>query len=251
MWCLLPTPLCLISVFLLLQAPVAEVFLYVVYKQNSTCMDFRALSACFGPPVPREGLRGYLTEAAPANACQPIGSPPASSNSSEVFIALIRRSGCPFGVKVLHAQQAGYKAAIVHNVNAEQLVSMVADDKEIRQQIAIQSVFMGKSASKHLKRASRYEKGQFWSHLLKYSAYIVIPYVIQEFGFMINVVVCTITLVVCARWYKKGQKITVCTFKRGDKYDTCVICMAEYEDGDQLKILPCSHAWNTHTQILV
>uniref|UniRef100_A0A8C8VIR3 RING-type E3 ubiquitin transferase n=1 Tax=Pelusios castaneus TaxID=367368 RepID=A0A8C8VIR3_9SAUR len=217
-------PLCMVTAFLLFDVDLTEAFGHVIYNHDSTCVGFDCLPACFGPPLPSDGLMGYLIEAVPANACDPIEGPPASSNSSEVFIALIRRSGCPFGVKVLHAQQAGYKAAIVHNVNAEQLVSMVADDKEIRQQIAIQSVFMGKSASKHLKRASRYEKG--------------------DFGFMINVVVCTITLVVCARWYKKGQKITVCTFKRGDKYDTCVICMAEYEDGDQLKILPCSHAYH-------
>uniref|UniRef100_A0A8C4VYR7 PA domain-containing protein n=1 Tax=Gopherus evgoodei TaxID=1825980 RepID=A0A8C4VYR7_9SAUR len=130
MWSLLPTPLCLITVFLLLEAPMAEVFVYVVYKQNSTC--YNALPACFGPPLPSEGLMGYLIEAMPANACDPIEGPPASSNSSEAFIALIRRSDCPFGVKVLHAQQAGYQAAIVHNVNAEHLVNMVTDDKEIR-----------------------------------------------------------------------------------------------------------------------
>uniref|UniRef100_A0A674I5I5 PA domain-containing protein n=1 Tax=Terrapene triunguis TaxID=2587831 RepID=A0A674I5I5_9SAUR len=103
-----------------------------------------------------EGLMGYLIEAMPANACEPIEGPPASSNSSEAFIALIRRSDCPFGVKVLHAQQAGYQAAVVHNVNAEHLVNMVTDDKEIRQQIAIQSVFTGESAYMHLRRASHW-----------------------------------------------------------------------------------------------
>uniref|UniRef100_A0A8C4VX92 RING-type domain-containing protein n=1 Tax=Gopherus evgoodei TaxID=1825980 RepID=A0A8C4VX92_9SAUR len=64
------------------------------------------------------------------------------------------------------------------------------------------------------------------------------------FGFMINVIICTIPLVVYARWCAKGRKITLCTFKRGDRYETCVICMAEYEEGDQLKILPCSHAYH-------
>uniref|UniRef100_A0A8C3SRZ8 RING-type domain-containing protein n=1 Tax=Chelydra serpentina TaxID=8475 RepID=A0A8C3SRZ8_CHESE len=65
------------------------------------------------------------------------------------------------------------------------------------------------------------------------------------FGFMINVIICTIPLVFCARWCTKGRKITLCTFKRGDRYETCVICMAEYEEGDQLKILPCSHAYHS------
>ncbi|XP_067418309.1 E3 ubiquitin-protein ligase RNF13-like [Emydura macquarii macquarii] len=265
-------PLHAVTAFLLFDIAVAEAFGRVVYNYGSTCVGFNALPACFGPPLPSDGLMGYLIEGVPANACDPMEGPPASDNSSETFIALIRRSDCPFGVKVLHAQQVGYQAAIVHNVNAEQLVNMITDDKEIRQQIAIQSVFIGESAYKHLKRASRYEKGayvtimapkqphnpcqdaarpsmwdaakQYWPRLLKYSAYNVIPYVIQEFGFMINVVICTISLVVCALWYKKGRKTTVCTFERGDKYDTCVICMAEYEDGDQLKILPCSHAYH-------
>uniref|UniRef100_A0A8C3FYA3 PA domain-containing protein n=1 Tax=Chrysemys picta bellii TaxID=8478 RepID=A0A8C3FYA3_CHRPI len=137
----------------------AEVFVYVVYKQNSTCIDFRALSACLGPPVPREGLRGYLIEAVPANACHPIGGPPAASNSSAAFIALISRYDCPLGVKILHAQQAGYQAAIVHNVNSETLVTMVTNVEEIRQKIGIPSVFTGESASKKLRRVMGSEKG--------------------------------------------------------------------------------------------
>uniref|UniRef100_A0A8C4XZI3 PA domain-containing protein n=1 Tax=Gopherus evgoodei TaxID=1825980 RepID=A0A8C4XZI3_9SAUR len=110
--------------------------------------NFRALSACLGPPVPREGLRGYLIEAAPANACHPIGGPPAGGNSSAAFIVLISRYDCPLGVKILHAQQAGYQAAIVHNVNSEKLVTMVTNVEEIRQKVGIPSVFTGESASK-------------------------------------------------------------------------------------------------------
>ncbi|XP_074834036.1 E3 ubiquitin-protein ligase RNF167-like [Carettochelys insculpta] len=261
-----------ITTLLLVDVAVAEAFGHVVYNHGSTCVGFDALPTCFGPPLPSEGLMGYLVEATPANACDPIEGPPASSNSSEAFIAFIRQSDCPVGVKVLHAQQAGYQAAIVHNVNSEHLLNMVTDDQEIRQQIAIQSVFTGESAHTHLRRASRYEKGahvtilapkhphnpcqdavkpsmwetaqQHWSHILKYSIDCLLPYILQKFGFMINVVICTIPLVACARWCTKGQKITMCTFKRGDKYDTCVICMAEYEEGDQLKILPCSHAYH-------
>ncbi|XP_006110590.3 E3 ubiquitin-protein ligase RNF167-like [Pelodiscus sinensis] len=269
-------PLCLplraVTALLLVDVAVAEAFGHVVYNHGATCVGFNALPACFGPPLPTEGLVGYLIEATPANACHPIAGPPASSNSSEAFIVLIRRSDCPFGVKVLHAQQAGFQAAIVHNVNAEHLVNMASDDEAIRQQIAIQSVFTGESARKHLRRASPYEKGAyvtlmapkrphsscqdaatpsvwdmaklFWPQVLKYSTNRLIPYLLQEFGFMLNVLICTIPLVACARWCTKGQQITVCTFKRGDRYDTCVICMAEYEEGDQLKVLPCSHTYH-------
>lgn len=45
-------------------------------------------------------------------------------------------------------------------------------------------------------------------------------------------------------WYKRACNPKLHTYKQGDKYEMCGICMAEYQEGDSLKILSCSHAYH-------
>jgi len=84
----------------------------------------------------------------PSNACHPTENPPTPRKASETYIALIQGYDCSFAEKVLHDQQARYQAAVVHNVDSEQLVTVMADDKEIK----IPSLFTGQSVSLHLQR---------------------------------------------------------------------------------------------------
>ena len=62
-----------------------------------------------------------MAYAEPPTACHAIAGPPSDTNYDGAWIALIARFNCSFEVKVRMAQQAGYDAAIIHNVNESEL----------------------------------------------------------------------------------------------------------------------------------
>ncbi|XP_061457812.1 E3 ubiquitin-protein ligase ZNRF4-like [Rhineura floridana] len=137
--------------------PTSEALIRAVYNHNGISQDFDALPSHFGPSLHREGLLGYLMEARPANACQPIDAPPSANGSFAAFIALIQRYDCPFTTKVLHAQRAGYHAAVVHNVDSQALVTMLSEKENMKEMVNIPSLFISESASTQLRRIFHYD----------------------------------------------------------------------------------------------
>ncbi|XP_056408480.1 E3 ubiquitin-protein ligase RNF13-like [Hyla sarda] len=254
MW---PPQRLLLGSFLLLLcwAAVSEARIYAYSDINRTEMeDFPDLPAQFGFPLSLDGLRGHIIHAQPETACSPIAPPPVRDNST-LFIALIRRFECNFDIKVLHAQQSGYDAVIVYNVDSDALLNMAWNDVHIRDEIIIPSVFTGASSGKNLSEKFTFYNNTHVLLLPEYPfniGYYFIPFIIVVV--IIIIVMCTVMIIRCVQHRKKLRKnrltkdqlkkIPIHKFKKGDEYDVCAICLEEYEEGDKLRVLPCSHAYH-------
>ncbi|XP_068136901.1 E3 ubiquitin-protein ligase RNF13 [Hyperolius riggenbachi] len=228
----------------------------VAYTADNDTQTFEDLPARFGYRLPSEGLKGFLVTSKPENACEPISPPPAQrDNTSGVFVVLIRRLDCNFDVKVLNAQKAGYKAAIVYNVDSDDLISMGSNDVAILKKIDIPSVFIGESSARTIEADFTWDKGAHLELTPEASLpleYYLIPFLIIVGICLVLIVIFMITKFVQdrhrARRNRLGKdqlkKLPIHKFKKGDVYDVCAVCLDEYEEGDKLRVLPCSHAYH-------
>lgn len=226
------------------------------YTFDNKTGNFDDLPARFGYRLPSDGLKGFLIGARPENACEPIDPPPIRDNLTGAFIVLIKRFDCNFDIKVLNAQKAGYKSAIVHNVDSDDLISMGSNDLDILKQIDIPSVFVSEETANSLKEDYTYDKGGHVVLMPDFNLpleYYLIPFLITVGICLILIVVFMITKFVQDRHrarrsrLRKDQlkKLPIHKYKKGDVYDVCAICLDEYEDGDKLRVLPCSHAYHS------
>ncbi|XP_068628795.1 E3 ubiquitin-protein ligase RNF13 [Battus philenor] len=245
---------CLLALLALITNAAGNVLVYTVETPHTITEEFRDIPASFGDDVPADGLRGMLVQSEPPDGCSALPPPPVNvDNFTGKWIVLIARYNCSFETKIRNAQLAGYDCAIVHNVNSSDLETMSAKNPD---GINIPSVFVSDLAGLILSDQYLYTSNHY---------YIMVngdlPYNINSLlvPFAVVVVLCLIVILIfmivkCIKDRRRARrhrlpnrslkKIPTCKFSKGDPYDTCAICLEDYQEGERLRVLPCAHAYH-------
>ncbi|KAF9431311.1 hypothetical protein BGZ94_000018 [Podila epigama] len=227
----------------------------VVMATNDTYID---RTAAFGPQIPEEGLVLSLIavetlQGSDQSACAPVTGAPANVS----WVALVERGGdCGFAEKVRNMQVSGASAVIVGDDRRGGLITMYA--REDTYDITIPSVFITQNHYRELRYLGmELGKGfavrmtpddEDWPLMDVLSFIILSPaFVILFLYFLVRVRIhqqrkadLAPTEVVSRLPVKIFFKSKV---RENDPVE-CVICLEEYEDEDELRVLPCKHEYH-------
>ncbi|XP_064638644.1 E3 ubiquitin-protein ligase RNF13-like [Lineus longissimus] len=238
----------------LFHVSVVNADIIVTGSLNQTIALFLDLPASFGPPFPGpgDGLLGYVVYANPSKACDKVDPPPYNVTVNLKWILVASRNGCSFDTKVANAEKAGYGAVIVHNVGSDYLLTM---GRQGHEGIHIPSCFVGEQDGILLATQFDYTKGRLVS--IDNSIPFNPNYYLLPFAIVVGVCFILMVIFMVAKWVRDIRKkrrsrlskshlkkIPIKKFKKGDHYDCCAICLDDYEEGDKMRVLPCSHAYH-------
>lgn len=245
--------------------------IFVLYNDplRSILTSFDDAVSSFGPDVFR--VDGYLVLSDPITACTDIKNTStlfrlmSSASGMQVatrnflpFIVLIQRGGCDFDLKVLHAQKANYSGVIVYNNVTGDYFPM--SGRRYAPQIRIPSVMVDKRSGMTL--SSKF----LWSdhhetYLISLINYYNLPLKYVLICLLIMVGITLLVLIgcffihMCNLWRRfthsrlsprfLRQLATKRYVKDEDPYDTCPICLEDYQERDKLRLLTCNHAFHT------
>ncbi|XP_078039090.1 E3 ubiquitin-protein ligase RNF167 isoform X2 [Augochlora pura] len=232
----------------------ADILVFSAAARHQIEEEFRDMPARFGGFIPSEGIKGMVVYADPPTACHEIQGPPNTTNYNGNWIALIARYNCSFEIKVRMAQKAGYDAAIIHNVNSNELEPMSAKDPV---GIFIATVFVSEITGLIIKQNYLYDALYFV--LINDDTPFNITHLLLPFAIVVGIcflVMVTFMIVRCIKDRRQQRrhrlpnsslkKIPTHKYTKGDPYETCAICLDDYIEGEKLRVLPCAHAYHAN-----
>ena len=232
----------------------ADILVFSAAARHQIEEEFRDTPARFGGLIPFDGIKGMVVYAEPPTACHEIQGPPNNTtNYNGNWIALIARYNCSFERKIRMAQKAGYDAAIIHNVNSNELEPMSAKDPV---GILIPSVFVSELTGLIIKENYLYDELYFV--LINDNIPFNITHLLLPFAIVVGICFLVIVIFMIVRCIKDRRrqrryrlpnsslkKIPTHKYTKGDPYETCAICLDDYVEGEKLRVLPCAHAYHT------
>lgn len=251
-----------VAVSLVIPVPAYTLSADIRAKNIERVQEYSSEQASFGPAFQVLGVSGLLIEAKPLNACQPIESAPSSQIDTYEYFALIEQGGCDFENKVYFAQSAHFDGVIVFNNKDNKIYQMQGNG---HYNIEIPSTFLGKDAGLDLLQnftwkeknfaiinANVFIKGEF---LIPLKCYLIPFVVIVGVCFLIMLLFVLFKLVrdhrakLKNRLSRRGlKKLPTRKWKKGCEecvdWESCAICLEDYEDGHKLRVLPCHHAFH-------
>nr|CAD7445787.1 unnamed protein product [Timema bartmani] len=122
--------------------------------------------------------------------------------------------------------------------------------------IRIPSVFVGEQAGVIIRDHYQWRDGYYVvindDMPFNINTHLLLPFaIVVGISFLVGVI---FTVVKCIKDRRRQQrhrlpssslkKIPTSKFTKGDPYETCAICLEDYQEGEKLRILPCSHAYH-------
>jgi len=241
-----------LTVFFLLLVDLCHAYVKILDKDGNEIVAFDSAQASFGMELPKKGLLGWAVQIIPEDGCHKIQPPPKLSEA-ENWIAVMSRSRCNFEKKVRNAADANYSAAIVYNDHSDKIFPMGGSDDDK----LIPSVFIGWSSGQEILEKYTHKIAPEVNLLLTRDDPFDINAYLLPFAIVVGIcflIMLGIVLYKCIQDHRRRRrhrlpksalkKLPIHKFKNGDPFETCCICLDDFEEGDKLRILPCDHGYH-------
>ncbi|MCO5576922.1 hypothetical protein L7F22_030743 [Adiantum nelumboides] len=213
------------------------------------------------PHVKGSGVSGVITFGTPFDACSSFDAAASAQLDSSLFL-LTMRGNCSFEAKVRYAQDANFSAVIIYNNESGSSLLTMSGSSE---GISIHAVFVTRETGEALFKYADDSSSKVW---------IVPSYENTVWSVMVFSLISLLAVgAFLITWYivrRHRQRRLGGRLSRHDEHfvmsirivqampsatyrvvgnekaaqESCVICQEEYINGEQMRILPCSHRFH-------